>query len=153
MAKGEISAFALTEQGVLDAKEVLRQHGTSADGLLYVADANFGMAMLRDEVGTSSGADTGWQEAFRVALFHGERLAALKPAKAERQNWLGMVHSDLANRLDQKNRPTAAAEERKLGLKACREGLRLAKESRLPAKEDESKAASCLKDLAELGVR
>ena len=145
--------LALAEQGVLDAKEVLRQKGTSADGLLNLADANFGMAMLRDEVGTNPGADTGWQEAFRVALIHGERLAALKPAKAERQNWLGMVHSDWANRLDQKNRPAAAAEERGLALKACREGLRLAKASPLPAKEEEGKAASCLKDLADLGIR
>ena len=145
--------LALTEQGVLDAKEVLRQKGASVNGLFNLADANFGMAMLRDEVGTSPGADTGWQEAFRVALSHGERLAALKPAEAERQNWLGMVHSDLANRLDQKNRPAAAAEERKLALAACREGLRLAKASPSPAKEEESKAASCLKALADLGIR
>ena len=145
--------LALAEQGVVDAKEVLRQKDDLAAGLFYLADASFGMAMLRDEVSAGPGADTGWQEAFRVALIHGERLAALKPAKAERQNWLGMVHSDLANRLDQKSRPAAAAEERGLALKACREALRLAKASPLPAKEEESKAASCLKDLADLGIR
>jgi tetratricopeptide (TPR) repeat protein len=134
--------LALTNEDALEAAEVMRLYPKSTEALFYLADANFGLAMLRSESGSA-----GWEEAYRVAISHGERLATLEPSNAEHRTWIGLARFGLATELDRHERPAAAEDERALALKACRDGLRLA------APTQQGEAESCLKQLAIRRVR
>ena len=131
--------LALTDQDALEAAEFARLYPTSTEALFYLADANFGLAMLRSESGSA-----GWEEAYRVAISHGERLAKMEPANAERRIWIGLARFELATELERQRRTAAADDERALALTACRDGLRLARAS--PTTRGD--AESCLKKLA-----
>ena len=125
-------ALALADQGVREAEEHAQQQPQqpstpeqrtqSADALYLLADAYYGLGMMREE----SKAD-GWEQAIRAAIGYGERVRDQQPANAERHLWLGNVHVELANRLDNAQRTAAAADERALGQRVCREALRLSK--------------------------
>ena len=111
-------AHALAEQGVREAEEVAAQ---SPEATFLVADAYFGLAMMREEDRVD-----GWEPAFRAAIVHGEQWRAQQPARAEPRRWLGAVRAELANRLDAAKRPpTESAAERAQALRLCQEALRL----------------------------
>lgn len=115
-------ALALAEQGVREAQDHARQEAQSADASTLVADAYYGLAMMREEA-----SQDGWEPAFRLAILHGERTRAQQPSNAERHVWLGSVRAELANRLDKAKRPVdEAAAERAQGIRTCQEALRLA---------------------------
>ncbi|MDM0053037.1 tetratricopeptide repeat protein [Variovorax sp. J22R115] len=134
--------LALTDQDALEAAEFARLYPRSTEAQFYLADANFGLAMLRSESGSA-----GWEEAYRVAISHGERLAKMEPTNAERRIWIGLARFGLATELERQKRPAAAEDERVLALKACRDGLRLSKASQ------RREAESCLEKLAIRRVR
>lgn len=146
--KNDVRMLSVVEQSVLDAKELVRSNrANSPDALFCLADANFGLAMLRDEAGNNRADAKGWREGLQVALLHGEQLAALQPANAVHQIWLGETHSYFADRLALRQQAGPADEERELGLRACREGRRLAQAASEPAAE--ARARTCLKKLGE----
>lgn len=97
--------LALTERGLAEAKELVHERPDEPGMLFYLADASLGVGIARESQGAG-----GWEEAFRVAFIHGERLARMEPNNAERQLWLGSNRSYLAGRLgrDDKRGPEAA---------------------------------------------
>ena len=146
------TSLAFAEQGVRDAQALLGRQGGSADALWYLADAHYGLALLRDGLAAAQGTAQP-QEAFRLALLLGQRLALLEPTSAQRQNWLAGVHAHLANRLDETQQPAGAAQHRQQRLMACKQALRLAKLAPLRSGADGTEAAACLAELAEQGLR
>lgn len=115
-------ALALAEQGVREAQEHAQQEAQSPDASALVADAYYGLAMMREEAN-----EDGWEPAFRLAILHGERTRAQQPTNAERHVWLGSVRAELANRLEKAKRPAdEAAAERAQGIRICQEAVRLA---------------------------
>jgi len=122
---------------------IARSPHDSAEALFYLADASVGLALTRAAMATA-----GWEEAYRVAIIHGEQLAKLEPDKAGHRTWLGTTRGSFADMLQQEKRMEDAANQRKLALQACREGRRLAVSS------EEGKAVDdCLADLAALGYK
>jgi tetratricopeptide (TPR) repeat protein len=136
--------LALTERGLAEANELVHQQPDAAVTLTYLADASLGVGFARE----SHGAD-GWDEAFRVAFLHGERLARMEPSNAERQLWLGSNRSYVAGLLDRERRAAEAAQQRQHALASCRAALVL----RTATTAQREQAQSCLKDLAGAGVK
>jgi tetratricopeptide (TPR) repeat protein len=136
--------LALTERGLAEAKELVRQQPDTAVTLTYLADASLGVGFARESHGAG-----GWDEAFRVAFLQGERLARMEPNNAERQLWLGSNRSYVAGLLDRDKRAPEAAEQRQRALASCRAALALRNAN---AKQREQ-TQSCLKDLADAGVK
>lgn len=136
--------LALTERCLTEAKELARKRPDTPNSLFYLADANLGVALVRESVGVD-----GWDEAFRVAFLHGERLAGMQSGDANRQIWLGTGRSYLAGLLDDAKLASEAAQQRQLALTSCRKALALPTASA----EEREKAQSCLNELAAAGVK
>jgi len=127
-------ALRLSEQGVREARELVEQN-PSAGSLFLLADAYYGLGLMREE---SNGE--GWEDAIRAAIGQGEKLRDQEPRDASHWLWIGQVHSELANRLESRSR-SGAAQERALAQSTCQAALRLA-----TAPDDRESAQTCLND-------
>ena len=136
--------LALTERGLAEARQMAQNRPGVGDTLFPLADANLGVGVARESQGAG-----GWEEAFRVAMLHGERLAAREPANAEHQLWLGENRSYMAGLFDREKRADEATEPRRLALRACQKALSMASATA----EQRERAQSCLKGLADVGVK
>jgi tetratricopeptide (TPR) repeat protein len=125
-------ALALAEQGVREAETRAQAQKPTAESLSLIADAYFGLAMMREENRTD-----GWEEAFHAAIRYREQSMGLEPGRVEDRIWLSQVHNELAKRLESAKRDGSAA-ERESARRDCREAVRLA---RTP--EDRKTAQSC----------
>jgi tetratricopeptide (TPR) repeat protein len=118
---GRVSeALRLAEQGVKDAAAYVQQN-SSPDAMFYVADAHYGLGLMRH----TSGAD-GWEQSMRAAIRYGEQWRDQQRRDAERHRWLGTVHAELAKALDAANRGTEATVEWIEAESVCGEALRVA---------------------------
>lgn len=135
---------ALVDRALQDAKEMVRGQSASNDARLYLADANLGVGYIRDAQGTY-----GWDEAFRVALLHGEERAKQAPDTAEPLVWLAEQRRVFAQRLERDQRADEAAEQRRLALRSCRGALAMPRAS----EEDRQQAQACVDEQAGSGVR
>ena len=126
-------ALKLADQGVRDWVTLERTQSPSPDTLSLLADAYYGLGMMREE-----STEGGWEDAFRSAIAYGERLRDREPANPAHRTWLGNVRIELGKRLAEHGQGFAD-HERKLGLQSCEEALRLAK------KDDEKQdARACI---------
>jgi tetratricopeptide (TPR) repeat protein len=132
---------ALADRGLTEAKELAREKPDATDTLFYLADANLGVALTHER--------GGWDEAFRVALAHGERLAEREPGNAERQLWLGLNRSYWATLLERDERKEQALAQRRLAVKACK----AVEEHPKATTDQKDNAKACVKELAEAGIR
>ena len=116
-------ALTLAEHGAKEAEDHARQYAKSPDARYLLADAYYGLAMMRHEAGLD-----GWEAVFRSAIVRGERWHAERPRESEPLVWLGGLHADFANRLEKAGRrPADVMDAREAARRHCAEGLRLAK--------------------------
>ncbi len=139
-----IELQALVDRALMDAKEMARDQPASNDSRFHLGDANLGVGYVRHAQRTD-----GWDEAFRVALLHGEELAKRMPGTAGRHLWLAKHRRDLAERLERDQRLGEAAEQRRLALQACRSALALPAASA----DERRQAQECLKQSVDVGAR
>ena len=140
----DIEVQALVDRALMDAKEMARDRPASNDSRFHLADANLGVGYVREAQRTD-----GWDEAFRVALLHGEELAKRAPGTAGPHFWLAEQRHELAQRLERDQRAGEAAEQRRLALQACRRALALPAISG----DERKQAQDCLTALADAGVK
>ncbi len=127
-------ALSLAEHGARDVEAYAkRQARPDAHAMFLLADAHFGVAMLRQD-----SEATGWEPSFRTAVAYGEQVLALENRVAERYRWLGMVRGELANRFDAAGRRDEAEAERVTARAECGEALRLARDE-----DDRAAARTC----------
>jgi len=131
-AKRVPQALRLAEEGVREA-ETLALQDPSADTLFLLADAYYGLGLMREE-----SKREGWEQAIRAAIADAERLRDLEPTNAAHRIWIGQVRTELANRLESRKRPGAAS-ERELARRTCQDALRLATKP-----GDRSEAQACI---------
>jgi tetratricopeptide (TPR) repeat protein len=127
-------ALRLAEQGVREA-EALEKQNPSADTLFLLADAYYGLGLMREESNSE-----GWEEAIRAAIGHAGRLLNQEPRDANHWVWLGQVRTELAKRLEKRKRP-GATNERAIAQQMCQAALSLA--ATTAGRED---AQACLND-------
>ena len=99
-----------------------------------LADAYFGLGMLRKE----AGAD-GWEQSLRIALGYGEQVQASEPDKPARPLWLSMVYIVLANQMEQASPRKDGSDERALGIASCERARTLTKTD-----EERQRVLACL---------
>lgn len=141
-----IELQALVDRALMDAKEMARDQPASNDSRFHLADANLGVGYVREAQRTD-----GWDEAFRVALLHGEERAKRTPGTAEPHFWLAEQRRELADRLERDRRADEAAEQRRLALQSCRSALALAAPN--AGVNAYARRQDCLKKVADPGVR
>jgi tetratricopeptide (TPR) repeat protein len=145
-----IELQALVDRALMDAKEMARDQPASNDSRFHLADANLGVGYVREAQSTD-----GWDEAFRVALLHGDERAKRTPGTAEPHFWLAEQRRELAQRLERDQRADEAAEQRRRALQSCRSALALPAISgdERQRTQERQQAQACLKDLADSGVK